>query len=166
MGEEAFDELELCSVSSPDDTRTLVIRGGYSRDEVYVGICRSVDDHPDELIAVDGMELRDWLNQINIGHPDCKACDGRGWVVVDCDTTNEVIQGQDECEACGGTGHEPSELRVTAEGFVDAVDRLVEELESRGKGVMRAPYHGPFAGIKPSTYVDLVWWSNRFKECL
>jgi len=68
VGEEAFDEFELSSVEKVGpDTRTLVIRGGYSRDEVYIGICRSADDQPDEIIAVDGAELKRILRSMCIG---------------------------------------------------------------------------------------------------
>lgn len=69
MGEEAYDEFEIssCHPHKPNDRRTLVIRGGYSRDEVYLGICQSKDDHPDEIIAVDGMELKRALRSMVIG---------------------------------------------------------------------------------------------------
>lgn len=71
MGEEAYDEFELAAEhpSHADDQRTLVVRGGYSRDEVYIGICRSKDDQPDEIIAVNGKELKRALRAMVIGEP-------------------------------------------------------------------------------------------------
>jgi hypothetical protein len=71
MGEEAYDEIEIISTDphDPNDRRTLVVRGGYSRDEVYLGICRSVDDQPDEIIAVDGAALKRALRSMVIGTP-------------------------------------------------------------------------------------------------
>ena len=68
MGDEAYDEFEL-GADVPDDRRTLVVRGGYSRDEVYIGICRSTDAQPDELIAVNGRELKRALRSMVIGGP-------------------------------------------------------------------------------------------------
>jgi hypothetical protein len=56
MGEEAYDEIEVASARE-GDLRTLVIRGGYGREEVYLGICRTTDDQADEIISVDGREL-------------------------------------------------------------------------------------------------------------
>lgn len=78
MGEEAYDEFELPSAHPhhPDDRRTLVIRGGYSRDEVYIGICQSKDDQANEIIAVDGRELKRVLRSMVIGEPRRKR--GRG----------------------------------------------------------------------------------------
>jgi hypothetical protein len=69
MGEEAYDEFDLTSVDAgaPRDTRTLVLRGGYGRAEVYLGICRSAEEHPDELIAVDGQTLLRLLQTMLIG---------------------------------------------------------------------------------------------------
>lgn len=63
MGEEAYDEFAL----ETTDGRSLVIRGGYCRDEVYVGICRSKDDLPDDLVAVNGAELKRVLRSMQIG---------------------------------------------------------------------------------------------------
>lgn len=68
MGEEAYDEFEL-QAESGDLKRTLVVRGGYSRDEVYIGICRTKDGQPDEIIAVDGRELKRVLRSMVIGEP-------------------------------------------------------------------------------------------------
>lgn len=63
MGEEAYDEFDL----ETTDGRSLVIRGGYCRDEVYVGICRSKDELPDDLVAVNGAELKRALRSMQIG---------------------------------------------------------------------------------------------------
>ena len=63
MGEEACDEFDL----ETTDGRYLVIRGGYCRDEVYVGICRSKDDLPDDLVAINGAELKRVLRSMQIG---------------------------------------------------------------------------------------------------
>jgi hypothetical protein len=68
MGEEACDEFELHAVDG-DMKRTLVVRGGYSRDEVYLGICRNAESQPDEIIAVDGRELKRVLRSMVIGEP-------------------------------------------------------------------------------------------------
>lgn len=74
MGEEAYDEFELAAENPnhADDRRTLVVRGGYSRDEVYVGICRSKDDQPDEIIAVNGRDLKRALMSMVTGKPHPK----------------------------------------------------------------------------------------------
>jgi hypothetical protein len=63
MGEEAYDEFDL----ETTDGRSLVIRGGYCRDEVYIGICRSKDALPDDLVAVDGVALERALGSMQIG---------------------------------------------------------------------------------------------------
>ena len=63
-----YDENELPAIEEHGpDKRTLVIRGGYCRDEVYFGICRTKDDLPDELIAVDGTALKRILRSMVIG---------------------------------------------------------------------------------------------------
>ncbi len=68
MGEEAYDEYELPAIEEhAPDKRTLVIRGGYCRDEVYIGICRTKDDWPGEIIAVDGTALKRILRSMVIG---------------------------------------------------------------------------------------------------
>ena len=67
MGDEAYDEHDLSDVDG--SRRTLVVRGGWSRTEIYIGICRSKDDQPDELIAVDGIELKRILRSMQIGEP-------------------------------------------------------------------------------------------------
>ena len=71
MGEEACDQVELPAAdpSKPSDKRTLLISGGYSRDEVYIGICNSTDDLPNDVIAVDGKELKRALRSMVIGEP-------------------------------------------------------------------------------------------------
>lgn len=68
MGEEAYDEFELES-ADPGDLRTVVVRGGYSRDEVYVGICRNASEQPTMLVAVDGKDLKRALRKMVIGTP-------------------------------------------------------------------------------------------------
>lgn len=66
MGEEAFDEYVLA-----DDTgeQVLFVRGGWSRDEVYIGIGRTGSDDPDNVVAVDGKELKRALRSMVIGTP-------------------------------------------------------------------------------------------------
>ena len=66
MGDEAYDEAELPAVSHCDD-RTLVIRGGYQRDTVAIGICQSKDDEPDYIIEVSGADLKRALRSMVIG---------------------------------------------------------------------------------------------------
>ena len=57
MGEEAYDEIDLRS-DDPSDKRTLVIRGGYGRENVFIGICSSRDDDPDEIIEISVADLK------------------------------------------------------------------------------------------------------------
>lgn len=35
---------------------------------------------------------------------DCPRCDGRGYIVVDASTTNEMVQDTANCDECNGTG--------------------------------------------------------------
>lgn len=63
MGDEAYDEFDL----ETTDGRSLVIRGGYCRDEVYIGICESKDSQPHELVAVNGAALKRALRSMQIG---------------------------------------------------------------------------------------------------
>ena len=72
MGEELFDEFDIPALGEgPLATcRTLVVRGGYCRTEVYVGIARNAEFQPETIIAVDGEELRRALNSMTIGRPE------------------------------------------------------------------------------------------------
>lgn len=63
MCEEAYDEFDL----ETTDGRSLVICGGYCRDEVYVGICRSKDDPPEDLVSVNRAELWRVIRSMKIG---------------------------------------------------------------------------------------------------
>lgn len=72
MCEEAFHEEELRAVGGADK-RTLVVRGGYGREEVFIGICRTSDDMPDEVIAVDGRELLSALRSMGLPAPKKRA---------------------------------------------------------------------------------------------
>ena len=65
MGEELFDETVLEELGA--GMRTLFVRGGYSRDEVWVGIGKLGGTDPDVVVEVDGATLRDALNSMNIG---------------------------------------------------------------------------------------------------
>lgn len=69
MGDEAYDQFDLPDVGKPRTKRTLSIAGGYSRDEVYIGICQNQESFPDDVIAVDGRELKAILRSMQIGRP-------------------------------------------------------------------------------------------------
>jgi len=62
MGEEAYSEFEL------DDwrggSRTLIVRGGYGRREVWLGICDGREHQPGDLIPVDLQQLRRVLEEM------------------------------------------------------------------------------------------------------
>lgn len=64
MGEEAFDETVL---SSEDGKRVLFVRGGYSRDEVWIGIGKVGGSDPDVVVCVDGADLKRALRGMVIG---------------------------------------------------------------------------------------------------
>lgn len=64
MGDELWDEFDLPSTEDP--RMGLAIRGGYCRDEVWLGITEP-DGSVSRLVVVDGAELRRILNSMNIG---------------------------------------------------------------------------------------------------
>lgn len=65
MGEELFDEIVLEERGA--GMRTLYIRGGYSRNEVWVGIGKLGGSDPDIVVEVDGKALRRALASMVIG---------------------------------------------------------------------------------------------------
>lgn len=71
MGEEAYDETVLPCLDSVMDSldggQSLVIRGGYQREEVYIGICEPGVNEPSVLVAVDGRALKRALASMVIG---------------------------------------------------------------------------------------------------
>lgn len=66
MGEELFDEFDFPSTEKPGEG--LAIRGGYCRDEVWIGLTES-DGSIHSFVVVDGHALREALNSMNIGTP-------------------------------------------------------------------------------------------------
>lgn len=76
MDKEAYDEIDIPDVSH-GSKRTLCIRGGYGRSEVYVGICADAESMPNDLIAVDGRALKKAIDEFHMGEaPRGARCGG------------------------------------------------------------------------------------------
>lgn len=74
MGDEAYSEIDIPATTGK---RTLVVRGGYGRQDVYLGICEDKNAQPDDLIAVDCRELKRVLAGMYLGEaPRGARCGG------------------------------------------------------------------------------------------
>lgn len=72
MGEEAYEEVVLAA-----DTGTVTVRGGYGRDEVWLGIAKGnkPDDHPDINIALTPRQQRETVTAIvDLAAGTCREC--------------------------------------------------------------------------------------------
>jgi len=67
MGEEGYDETRLIT-----DRGTIIVRGGYGRDEMWLGISpgRNDDDHPDLVVEMSPSMQQRLIDAIKMMQPD------------------------------------------------------------------------------------------------